>query len=704
MSVFSRFNPRLQEAIVSRLGWTDLREVQEIAGQRILDGDNAVVLAPTAGGKTEASMFPAISKLLERPTDAIGVLYVAPIKALLNNQDDRLGTYTEMVGLRRFVWHGDQTTSNKRAFSKNPDELLMTTPESLEVMFISSKVPTARFFEDLRMVVIDEIHAMAGTDRGAHLISVIERLAELSGNDVQRIGLSATVGNPDQIVDWVSGSSKRDRVVVDPPSPPAKRELLITCRDSLDALAQDAAKSAKGNKSLFFCQSRSITESVAKRMRADGMTVFVHHSSVSKEEREDAEARFSKGDDVCIVCTSTLELGIDIGDLDRVFQANATDTVSSFMQRMGRTGRREGQAANTTFFCEAPLGVLQAVGLIELAKQGWVESVEVSDRCLPVLVHQLLAMTIAYGSITEDEAWETLSKIPDFRGVTKEEYHQVIGHMVEHDFLYPMGGTLTFGDEAERIYGRRNFMELYAVFSSPQLFDVITRAGKELGSLEQQFVDQVLEDQTSFLLGGRAWDVAEVDFGRRRIEVVPAPEGKKPSWGGFMPQFLSRRLSEQMREALKSDEEYSYLHESGLRALMMMREDFEVLLEGTDTPVERGAGELTWWTFAGGRINSTLRAVFRELRGWDVSADNLKLRIEGEGLLGGGFDEMRARLESPEFWDDELPWKSIVRKLPDYRLSKFQKLLPEWAQRELVAEFLLDVEATKAFCESSSGR
>ena len=698
MSVFGRFNPRLQKAIVSRLGWTRLREVQEIAGEVILDGDNAIVLAPTAGGKTEAAIFPTLSQLLTGPTDSVGILYVAPIKALLNNQSNRLGTYTEMVGLRRFVWHGDQKTSSKQRFSKHPDELLMTTPESLEVMFISSKVPTAKFFEDLRVVIIDEIHAMAGTDRGAHLMSVIERLAGVSKHDVQRVGLSATVGNPDRILEWLSGSSKRDGQVVNPPSPPAKRELLITCRDSLADLARDAASSAQGYKSLFFCQSRATTEMVAKRMRASGTTVFVHHSSVSKEEREAAEARFSKGDDVCIVCTSTLELGIDVGDLDKVFQANATDTVSSFMQRMGRTGRRAGKAANTTFFCEAPEAVLQAVGLIELAKQGWVESVKVNDRCWPVLVHQLLAMTIAYGSIRADDAWETLSKIPDFRGVTHEEYHHIIEHMVENDFLYPMGATLTFGDEAERVYGRRNFMELYAVFSSPQLFSVVTRAGKELGSLEQQFVDQVLEDQSSFLLGGRAWDVTEVDFSRRRIEVVKAPAGKKPSWGGFMPQFLSRRMCEEMRDALRRDEEYGYLHQSAAQALSMQRDAFEAILALSDRPVERGAGELTWWTFAGGRINTTIKFVLRELYEWDIAADNLKLRLEGEGLIGGGFDEAVERLSSPDFWDHELPWGAIMENLPDYRLSKFQQVLPMWAARKFVAEFLLDAQAAKAFC------
>jgi ATP-dependent Lhr-like helicase len=171
VTAFSRFPPRLQEAIVSRLGWTSLRLVQDLASEAILDGKNAVVLAPTAGGKTEAAMFPAIANLVEREPDGVGIIYIAPIKALLNNQEERIGTYTEMVGLRRFVWHGDVGDAAKRKFVKEPAEILMTTPESLEVMLVSPRSPVQRLFKDLRLVVIDEVHALAGTDRGAHLMS-----------------------------------------------------------------------------------------------------------------------------------------------------------------------------------------------------------------------------------------------------------------------------------------------------------------------------------------------------------------------------------------------------------------------------------------------------------------------------------------------------------------------------------------------------
>jgi ATP-dependent Lhr-like helicase len=416
LSVFSRLSPRLQQSIVARLGWSSLRPVQELAGEALLGGSNAVVLAPTAGGKTEASIFPTLSLLLDNPAEGVGALYIAPIKALLNNQADRLGLYTEMVGLKRFVWHGDTTSHERRTFLREPAELLMTTPESLEVMLVSEKIDTRKLFGDLRIVIIDEIHALAGTDRGAHLISVLERIAMLSRHDVQRVGLSATVGNPAAILQWLQGTSKRPGVIVDPPKQPARRQLLVARRPELADLAADASKVARGGKSLFFCQSRSVTEAVAEHMRRAGTAVFVHHSAVSLEERTLAEERFHHGTDACIVCTSTLELGIDVGDLDRVLQHEAPDTVSSFLQRMGRTGRRAGQVANTTFFCETGAGVVQAIALIELAKAGWVEPVELSDRCWPVLVHQVLAMALAEEGVPPEAAWTHLSQVPRLQG------------------------------------------------------------------------------------------------------------------------------------------------------------------------------------------------------------------------------------------------------------------------------------------------
>lgn len=693
MSVFARFAPRLQEAIVARLGWSSLRPVQEEAGEALLAGVNAVILAPTAGGKTEAAMFPTLSMMVEDGPVGVGAVYIAPIKALLNNQAERLGLYTEMVGLRRFVWHGDTPDHPRRRFVREPAELLMTTPESLEVMLVSRRIDERRVFADLRVVIVDEVHALAGTDRGGHLLSVIERLADVSRHDVQRVGLSATVGNPEVILGWLGGTSRRPGRVVDPPRGASRRQVLVAHREGLAEVARDAARVARGQKSLFFCQSRATTEAVAEGMRRAGTEVFVHHSAVSREERELAEERFNRGSDACIVCTSTLELGIDVGDLDRVLQAEAPDTVSSFLQRMGRTGRRAGQAANTTFFCETTEGVLQAVALVELAKGGWVERIEVEGRCWPVLIHQLLALALAGDGVEAGEAWERLSRVGDVAGIRRAEYDRLVAWMVRDGALRRAGGRLVLGGKAERRFGRRNFMELYAVFSSPQTYTVQTGDGRALGTLNQGFVDRLVDGVSCFLLGGRAWAVVWVRHDDRRVVVEAAPRGREPTWGGFLPQFLGFEVAQGILSVLLGEARYAYLDEAAWAVVAERREAMREAGVGARGGVEVGDGEVCWWTFAGGRINGTLRYALEAVAGgdWKVVADNFAVRVRGEGVDGRVFREALAKLGEVELWEDERLWAEVAEGLPNYRLSKFQALMPPWVEREVVASYLLDV-------------
>lgn len=695
MSVFHRFSPRLQEAIVSRLGWSSLRPVQDEAGEALLDGLNAIVLAPTAGGKTEASAFPTLSMLMDNPTSSVGALYIAPLKALLNNQAERLGLYTEMVGLRRFVWHGDTPDNARRSFLGDPAEFLMTTPESLEVMMVSQRVDEYALFRDLRMVIVDEVHALAGTDRGAHLMSVLERIARLLRHDVQRVGLSATVGNPETILAWITGTSNRDGCVVNPPKEPGRKQLLVVHRPMLPELVAKVAPMAKGRKSLLFCRSRATTEAAAEMMRRAGTSVFVHHSAVSREERLRAEEQFHEGGDACIVCTSTLELGIDIGDLDRVLQAEAPDTVSSFLQRMGRTGRRPGQAANTTFLCETSEGVLQAIAIVELAKAGWVEAVRLNDRCWPVLIHQLLAMSLAKDGVTPNEAWDQLSVVPDFRGISRDEYDALIEWLKQKQAFDFVTGRLVIGPEAERRFGRRNFMELFAVFFSPESYTVQGPTGDPIGSLSQEFVDRLVDDVSTFLLGGRAWAVIRVQHDDRRIIVEPAPRGREPTWGGILPQFLGHELSQRILGILTSEEVYPYLEESALAQLAGQREAMWSILEPGVGGVEVDDGEIRWWTFAGGRINTTLRYALAETGpDWKVVPNNFFVRIVHEDLDRAAFNDALEILHERSFWDDERRWAGVAEALPNYRLSKFQALMPPWVVREVVADYLLDIEGT----------
>jgi ATP-dependent helicase Lhr and Lhr-like helicase len=702
VSIFAKLAPRLQQAIVARLGWSSLRPVQEQAGEALLSGKNAVVLAPTAGGKTEASMFPTLSNLVENQPVGVGAIYVAPIKALLNNQEDRLGLYTEMVGLRRFVWHGDTSSSARKRFLNEPAELLMTTPESLEVMLVSQRIDAKALFNDLRIVVIDEVHAIAGTDRGAHLMSVIERIRRHSKHDVQRVGLSATVGNPKAILQWLQGTSEREGVVVDPPKNPSRRQLLIVHEPDQTQIAVAAAHVARGCKSLFFCQSRATTESVAETMRRAGTSVFVHHSAVSREERLLAEQEFHQGSDACIVCTSTLELGIDVGDLDKVLQANAPDTVSSFLQRMGRTGRREGQAANTTFFCESVDSVLQSIALIELAKAGWVEDVAVNDRCWPVLIHQLLAMSLAHDGIPTEDAWTHLASVPDFRGISRDEFDQLVRWMIKDNSLVLVSGRLVLGPQAERRFGRRNFMELYAVFSSPQSYSVETSSKQVIGTLNQDFVDGLVDGVSCFLLGGRAWAVFRVVHNDRTVVVEPAPRGRQPTWGGFLPQFLGFHLCQKILDIVTSHQDYPYLSQPVSALLDQERQNLGRFVEPKIGGITSTGNEVTWRTFAGGKINSTIRYALTSLEpSWTVTPDNFTVRVRDNDLTEAHFRSVISKLKSPEFWEDEALWQQVRAAIPGYRLSKFQPMMPQHVEQEVLFEYLLDRRGTAQWVRST---
>ncbi|MFM7425264.1 MAG: DEAD/DEAH box helicase [Elainella sp.] len=696
-SVFARFPSRLQEAIVSRLGWSSLRPVQDLAGQALLDGKNAIILAPTAGGKTEASFFPLLATLIQQEPQTVGLIYIAPIKALLNNQAERLGLYTEMVGLRRFLWHGDIKDSQKRAFIREPAAVLMTTPESLEVMLLSARVPHAQLFGDLRAIVIDEVHALAGTDRGAHLMSVLERIARYTPNDIQRVGLSATVGNPTEILRWLQGTSKREGCIVDPTKMPSPKDIHIYLRDTLGAIATDASKTAQEKKSLFFCQSRALAEDIAERMRNRGTDVFVHHSSVSLEERTAAEARFHQGRNACIVCTSTLELGIDVGDLDLVFQANAPSTVSAFLQRLGRTGRRSGQRANTTFFCENIETVLQAIAIIELAKSGWVESVPIQNRAWVVLVHQLLALTLQFGAISPERCWEQLSVVPDFSGITHDEFETLIQHMIRNDYLFIASGLLSMGNQAERVFGRKNFMELYAVFSSPVFYRVKTEAGYEIGALEQSFVDTLVDEVSAFLLGGRAWLVLHINHEERAVRVIQAPRGKKPSWGGFAPQLLSFEICQKVAEIIRSSVSYPYIDVTAQAALDECRADLGSFLTNRKSSIRIDSEQAIWWTFAGGNVNNTLKYGLQFQHDWKIMADNFKIKISGESLGQASLSLAIEQICAEQFWESSSTQDFILSQLPQYRLSKFQKALPEAYSLEMISDYLLNISNTHQF-------
>jgi len=697
MSAFARLEPAVQEMIARKLGWSGLRPVQELTIDAVLGGNNCIVLAPTAGGKTEAALFPVLSACLTRQESGVRVLYVCPTRALLNNQQERIGAYAEMLGLGAFKWHGDVTATEKQRFLADPCEVLLTTPESLEVMLVSGKVPSERLFRHVAFVIIDEIHALAACDRGNHLLCVLERIRAFARSDFQRIGLSATVGNPEDILAWQQGGSTHPQLLVDPPSVKAAKKIDIALLDSPLRLAEAAVGASRGVKSLLFCESRSLTEKIAGRMQRVGETVFVHHSSLSREEREDAEKLFFHGQEACIVCTSTMELGIDVGDLDKVLQVDAPGKVSSFLQRMGRTGRRAGTVANTSFFVGSDESLLQAIALVELARTHWVEHVRLNARAWHILLHQLMALCLERGAITPQLGYDLLQHAWCLSGIDRAGYDRFIDFLLAHEFLHDDGGMLSMGLAAEKAFGRKNFMELYAVFSTPSEFTVCGLSGDPIGSIEWTFLDKLLEEDASFYLAGKAWVIDRIEWKKKLVIVRKAPAGAVPKWGGGGSRLLEYEICRMKYTILTGDTDYPYLDGNARDSLAALRADLGGFLGRSFAPILRDDKGIKWWTWAGGFVNNSLRYALQAELNVPVTADNECLKIKCGPTISDAFQGVLKKMCRAEYWEDPVLLEKILLLMPGYRLSKFQPYLPRELQLQLVADSILDLQGVKRF-------
>jgi ATP-dependent Lhr-like helicase len=346
---------------------------------------------------------------------------------------------------------------------------------------------------------------------------------------------------------------------------------------------------------------------------------------------------------------------------------------------------------------------VQCAALVRLAAGGWVESVRDETRSWPVLVHQILALTQQHGGISAERAWDVLSRVSDFRGISKEEYLALVEHMKEAGYLLEAGGLLSMGLTAEKAFGKKNFLELYAVFSTPVLYKVQTETKRDVGSLEQAFVDRLVEDMSTFLLGGRAWIVSGVNHDERLVRVRPAPRGKKPSWGGFVPQFLGFEVCQEMRAVLTSDDALPFLDARAASSLSEWRGELGQLLKRR-SPTQFDGDVLTWWTFAGGRINQTLKYALEWKGGWKVVPDNFAIKVSGDGLGFERFEEVLRELRDPAFWEASETRTRLLAMVPEYRLSKFQRVLPDRLQVEMLGAYLLDFEGTAAMLAKGSDR
>ncbi len=607
-------HPGLVHHVVNTLGWPRLRTLQEEAITPLTDGADAVLIAPTAGGKTEAACFPLLSRMAQEKWDGTSVLYVCPLKALLNNLLPRLETYTSWLGRTAALWHGDVTHSRRKRILRERPDVLLTTPESLEAMLVSANVDHRAFFSGLRAIVVDEVHAFAGDDRGWHLLAVLERLERVAGRPVQRVGLSATVGNPEELLTWLQGAKagRRTAQVVAPHLKEKVRKLPPPGDVQLDyvgSLANAATVIAalhRGEKRLVFCESRKQVEELGAALRAKGLTTFLSHASLSADERRRAEEAFAEARDCVIVSTSTLELGIDVGDLDRVVQIDAPSTVASFLQRLGRTGRRPGSSRNCLFLATDDAGLLSAAALLLLWSRGWVEPVIAPAEPRHIVAQQVLALCLQEHRVGDrlwQEWWGGLGPF----GPSAEP---IVRHLVEKGYLDRDGELLFIGPEAEKRFGYRHFMDLTAVFTAAPEFSVLSGRA-EIGTTDPVLLTDEVVGPRRLLLAGRSWQVTYIDWSRRRCFVEPVESGGRARWGGIgLTRTSSYELTRSARDILLGAAPPVRLTRRAESALARVRDESAEFVYRDGTVITRGGRDtnVRWWTWAGYRTNATLAA------------------------------------------------------------------------------------------------
>ncbi len=609
--IFSKFPDFIKEFIYKN-NWSELRDIQLHAAHVIFDTDlNLLLSSSTASGKTEAAFFPVITDVLNHPEcyESISILYIAPLKSLINDQFIRLDELLDMTGIPVTHWHGDVGASHKTRLLKKPEGILQITPESLESMLMNRANDIPRLFGHLKYVVIDEIHSLIGQDRGNQVICQLSRISRLIGYSPRRVGLSATIGDLELASSWLGAGSGRDTVAPVPPRTPLRWRLGLehfyiqnpaevqTDSPSLSS-APDEEKGGKarldpgyeflydamyGKKALVFSNSREETEYVTATLRqickarGDKDTFMIHHGNLSASIREDAE-RTMKDDTVrqAVTCaTVTLELGIDIGRLDRVGQVGAPTTVSGFLQRLGRSGRRGSPPEMIMVYREetplpnAPLPeiipweLLRGIGIIDLySNERFIEPPRVKKMPLSLAFHQTLSTLFSCGELGAKALAERVLSLPPLSALSKEAYRSLLVSMINDEFL-EMTETkgLIIGLKGERII---NSFKFFAVFKDSEDYTVRCD-GEEIGTIT---TPPPVGDR--FALAGRVWEVREVDI-KAKLIYVKAVDGKMEiSWPGDSGEIHTKLLLA-MREVLFNGKDYAFLGENAKSRLANAR-------------------------------------------------------------------------------------------------------------------------------------
>lgn len=655
-SAFDKLARPVQKWIRSQ-GWSELRQIQVDAVHVIADSeDDLIISASTASGKTEAAFLPLVSQVLNEPAEATGfdILYVGPLKALITDQAMRLGDMCSAAELPAVPWHGDTSQSLKGKAMKAPKGILLITPESLEAMFIRRWLEVPRLFRATRAVVIDELHSVLDSERGIHVRSLLTRLEFALKRRIRRVGLSATLGDMKMACAYLRQEEPDAVRLIEGQG---DSELRLQLRGYVEGIKDDDAPSAaagvtehlfaklRGSDNLVFAGARNRVEVYADRLRELSeeqhlpQEFFAHHASLSREHRKFVEERIKNSNlPTTAVCTSTLELGIDIGEVRCVAQIGAPFSVASLRQRLGRSGRHEGQAAilrqyaveariesESSFVDRLRLGLIRAIAMIDLLIERWCEPPRPAALHLSTLVHQIMSVIAGLGGVRANQLFHLLCQKGPFRSVDVPLFMEVLramGRTKTGLIEQSNEGLLLLGPKGERMVEHYSF---YAVFQTEEEFRLVSD-GKELGTLP---VSSMLAPGMHIIFSGRRWFVQEIDDLSRTIIVTSAKAGAAPVFGGD-PGIIHDRVVERMFAVLDGDNLPVYLDAVSQEMLQEARRNYKQSGFADAQMIRTGVGSYVLATRCGTVKTTTLALALASL-GFTVEQHDGFLQVKSGG-------------------------------------------------------------------------
>ncbi|MCP4149334.1 MAG: DEAD/DEAH box helicase [bacterium] len=680
--------------------WEALLPIQSAAITRIMTTGNHYILSSrTASGKTEAAFLPVISQLKKEP--GVQVLYIAPLIALINDQLERIEELCQFMDIRVTRWHSEADMARKKKLLERPEGILLITPESIESLFVNKPGTIEPLFSNLKFIILDEIHSFLGTARGVQLQSLLSRLKKRARNPVRFVGLSATLRGFEEARSFF-GESEKTKILRD--KAPKNVEVEFCYFQSWDNqlpddLIVDLYKKNQGKKSLIFPNSRGKVEELAVKLKkVNGRTggfqrFFAHHSSVSKELREYAEgfAKRPERYDFSIVCTSTLELGIDIGLVDLIIQVDSVFSVSSLIQRFGRSGRKAGEKSRLLLYATNPWSLLQSYACLELYTEGFVEPVIPLIYPVDILFHQVLAILKETSGINMAALLEQIATNPAFVSIPPLDVKLLLKAMIQKGYVEKLRDEFLLGYNAEQIVSKRSF---YGVFTADSGYKVIY-GDREMGEIAG--LNQVQVGLNIFL-AGISWRVIEVDKKRKEIYVTKGVEGKKPVFQGKGGN-IHRKIRVKMLELLFSGGIIDNCDETSNGVLEDLREEFAnfgITDYKTERPLVSCGNRCEFFTFSGTRINKTLQFLFRNLLLKRVYYDERRSAFDlpiTQGDFGRLLKDAKELLENFERVQDE----SFGDDEGYYDFGKWGEFLPDDFKKGMLRHDYFDLPGTTDF-------